>query len=681
VSRSPIDTAHHGYVQMASLLLALLAAGAIAVAASLYACKPCLADFVAQYLSETGPRPGSTLSEATKARLLAIPIKLVAVGILLAAISIVTRYTGARAIASLLRAESRLRFWIAKWVEGMIWYAGQCGGWLFRLATTEAAMLAFVLIVLLTMSLPAIFMSPAGGFHVEGIDLQPAKNLVRHGIYGTLTTRGFDDLTHKSSVGPGIILPNALLFKIFGINAYVSRALHVVYVVGNLLLFYATARKLYGRRVAVMGMYIFTPTVLLMSRGASTMGPEGYTAAIFYTLAGALLWFRAIETKGSVYLILSGLLWGFAFQTKWLFLFALFALILTCVLLRLGARGLGAKSWLVPSCTVGAVTLAWVAFRVADVGLRQEIDHLRLFWTEHMHRAIGFTVGEARPWDIVRPLMTLTQTDFSRVDLWGDLQFFLIIPAILYACIIVARSGFSDYRVLYWLSFALIWFTWWFLFNYDLAETHVLTFVQISQLFIAKLLVDLWDYSSARKGSLLDLIRNPDAGQATMGYLMRAGLICIVLGKVLIPLGEKAGALYTRNVTLTMPYKEMMAYIRENTEQNAVFSGWDWSLPFYVDLDKNGDHIVKDRATYPFEQREAVPEYFIVSPEWPLVKITDEWPSVAGDSLAPVNERRKKFVAEHCTYIKSFGGPKHTWLLYRVKDGVAGVSPRAGYRS
>jgi len=561
-----------------------------------------------------------------------------------------------------------------KCAEGIAWYMGKCGGWVFRLATTDAGMWCFVVIVLLTMSLPAIFMAPAGGFHVESIDLQPAKNLVRHGIYGTLTTRGFDDLTHRSSVGPGIILPNALLFQLFGISPYVSRALHVAYVVGNLLLFYVTARKLYGAKVAVVGMYIFTPTVLQLSRGGSAMGPEGYTAAIFYTMAGALLWFKAIESKKYPYLILSGVLWGLAFQTKWLFLFALFALSLTCALLRFARKGLGLRYWLVPSLVVALLTLAWTGFRIFDVGLRQEITHLNLFWVQHLHRGIGFTLEgiSSRPWEVVRPLMTLTAPGYHNVDLWGDLQFFLVIPALLYACLIVGRSGSSDYRTLYWLSFSVIWFSWWLFFNYDLAETHLITFGQVSQLFIAKLLVDLWEYSWARRESFFSLIRQPDARQATMSYLVRVGIVCIVLGKIFIPLAEKAGALYTRYVTFTIPHDQMMSYIRQNTEQNAVFSGWDWSVPFYVDLDEKGDHIVKDRATYRFEQREAVPEYFIVSPEWPLVKVTDEWPFASSDWEEKANERRKKFVEEHCTFVKSFGGPKHPWLLYRVNnDAVA----------
>jgi len=650
----------------------------MAMAVSLYVCTPCLAEFVAKYLSET-----QQLSEATKARLLAIPIKILGVGILLATTSIVTRYTGARAAAWILRAESRLRDRVIKGVEGVGWYMGKCGGWVFRRALSEAGMWCFVLLVLLTLSLPAIFMSPAGGFHVESIDLQPAKNLARHGIYGTLTTRGFDDLTHRSTAGPGIILPNALLFKVVGVSPYVSRALHVAYVIGNLLLFYGTARKMYGAKVGIVGMYIFTPTVLMLSRGASALGPEGYTAAIFYTMAGALLWFKAIESKKYLYLILSGVLWGLAFQTKWLFLFALFALSLTCALLRFAKKGLGLRYWIVPSLVVALLTLAWTGFRIVDVGLRQEIIHLKLFWAEQMHRGIGFTVEglSRRPWEVVRPLMTLTQTDYHRVDLWGDLQFFLIIPAVLYACLIVARSGSSDYRTLYWLSFSVIWFSWWFFFNFDLAETHLITFGQVSQLFIAKLLVDLWEYSWARRESFFVLMRQPDAAQATMGYLVRVGIVCIVLGKIFIPLAEKAGTLYTRYVTLTVPHEQMMSYIRQNTEQNAVFSGWGWSLPFYVDLDEKGDHIIKDRATYRLEQRDAVPEYFIVSPEWPLVKVTDEWPFAASDWDQKPNERRKKFVEENCTLIKSFGGPKHSWLLYRVKNDAVASRGEVGERS
>ena len=390
MSRLSTEPSHEAQIRTASFALAAL--GILIVALGFYLTGPRIVEFATEYLSDD-----RALSDGTKAWLYTIPMKIIAAGLLVAVASIVTKYTGPLAVSGFLRAEALLIPKITDYFEGSVSFIGKGSARLFRFAATETAMWCFVVLILLTLSVPAIFWSPAGGFHVEGLDLQPAKNLARHGIYGTLTTRGFDELTHRSSVGPGIILPNALLFKTFGINAYVSRALHVAFVIGNILLFYFTARRLFGQKVAILGTYIFTPTVLMMSRGATAMGPEGYTASIFYTMAGALLWFKAVETGKNSYLIFSGLLWGLAFQTKWLFLFALFALILTCSLLRLAKNGLGAKYCLVPLSMVGLVTLAWVAFRIADLGLRQEIVHLQLFWAEHVHRAIGVTTREFFP--------------------------------------------------------------------------------------------------------------------------------------------------------------------------------------------------------------------------------------------------------------------------------------------
>jgi hypothetical protein len=143
-----------------------------------------------------------------------------------------------------------------------------------------------------------------------------------------------------------------------------------------------------------------------------------------------------------------------------------------------------------------------------------------------------------------------------------------------------------------------------------------------------------------------------------------------VIGRVSFPLFGAIEDINAKNNKLVKPYNEMLDYIDKNTEKNAVFSGWIWSMPWYVDLNNGFDRINKDRAIFPFEQREKVPEYFIVSPEWPLVKVTDEWPSVVVESgwSKKQNELRKKFLAEECTFLSSFGGDKFHWLLYKVNN-------------
>ena len=145
-------------------------------------------------------------------------------------------------------------------------------------------------------------------------------------------------------------------------------------------------------------------------------------------------------------------------------------------------------------------------------------------------------------------------------------------------------------------------------------------------------------------------------------------IIIIVLSRAIIPVIEKADFLYGSYDTLVKPYQEMEKYVKNHTEKNAIFSGWWWSMPWYLDFDPKVDRINKDRKNYPFDQREKVPEYFIVSPEWPLVKTTEEWPSVSEGSSWGIksNQKRIQFIKENCILLKKFGGPKFFWLLYKV---------------
>jgi hypothetical protein len=382
---------------------------------------------------------------------------------------------------------------------------------------------------------------------------------------------------------------------------------------------------------------------------------------------GALFWFRSIENKKNVYIYLAGLFWGLSFQTMWLFLFAIFAAILTGIILRLSNNGIRLKYFVIPSFMVILVTLAWFFFRVINVGPRQELVHLQQFWGQHGNRALGTdTVEGLVPvfYTFARPIASLIQ-----IDIWGHFQFFIVIPAVIYAIVLLARNKWSDYKSLFFLSFVIIWFAWWFIFNLDLAKTHIQMVILFSQIFVAKLLYDIWVHSSHNKLGFLHVVKNNELQKgALIYYALKIFVVCLVLGKVFLPLFDGLGTLYTSNQTLTVHYKEMMSFIKNNTEKSAMFSGWKWSLPWYVDLEKNVDRINKDRSAYPPEQREKVPEYFIVSPEWPLEQTVKEWPNVSVDSKQgkKQNEMRKKFVEENCTLLKTFGGDKHKWLLYKV---------------
>jgi hypothetical protein len=626
--------------------------GILIIAAGFYATESRITQFALRFSTH------KALSEQTIPFLYGLRIKIILLGIMSVLLSIFAGYLVLLEDSLVRKIESE------HLIERAASFIGKLLGLIYRIGTNEKFLWCLLILLVISYSIASVLLSSAGGTHVEGIILQPAKNLVRHGIYATLTTRGFDEYTYRISVGPGIILPNAIVFKLFGINVYYSRAIFVAFVIATLILFYYIARDLYGKKVALLALFLIAP----MMTPPLIIGGDPYFPALFYFLIGALYWFKSIDTKKNIFLIISGLFWGLSFQTHWLFLFAIFALIITCIVLRLSNNSPGSKYYLIPTSMVFLVTIAWFFFRILNVGLRREYWHLLQFWGEHGHRAIGVSTEEgsvASIFAFFRPIATLAQ-----VDLWGFFQLFLIIPAILYIIILIGKSKWTDYKNLFFICFVLTWVTWWLIFNYDLPGNHVLIVCLISQLFIAKLLYDIWQYSSAYKDGFLNLVKNKETQESTVFYGLRVIVICIVLGRVLLPVFDTTNKLYNRYLTLTKPYVEMMTYIKDKTEKEAVFSGWDWSMPWYVDLDDTEDHIIKDRTTYPPEQRETVPEYFLVSPEWPLVRVTDEWPNVVvvNKWSNDQNELRKKFVEQNCTLVKTFGGDKHKWLLYKVNN-------------
>ena len=639
-------------VKIIQLLLFIL--GILTIAVGFYSSGPRLIQFIADYLSVD-----KSLSPDTISALNGIGNKIIIAGILLVVFSLLLKYI------TMLWDYITRKIQSTSIIGNFITSIGRIFSFIYRVLSKEKILLGIATVILLGFLIPSIFLNPNGGFHVEGINLQPPKNLAVHGKYATLSTEGFDEYTYRISAGPGILLPDALVFKIFGVNVYYVRALYTLFVLLAALMFYRLAKEMYNKKVAILTLFLLIPLLPLTGNQAA----DAYIPALFYFLVGAHYWFKSIENKKNTHLVLGGLFWGLSFQTQWLFLFAIFAVIVTCIILHFADKGLKSKYYLTPILMVILVTMAWTVFRVLNVGIRQEVHHLYQFWGTHGHRAIGTSteIGAVSSlFSIIRPIESLVQ-----IDVWRDFQFFLTIPAIIYLIILIHKNKWIDFKSLFFLNFTIIWFLWWLFFNFDLPETHFLIIEIMSILFVAKLLYDIWEYSLHSKNNFVDLATNKEIKKESMiFYLVRIIIICLVIGKTTFPLFGYINDMYKYNNNLVRPYHEMISYIDKNTEKDAIFSGWGWSMPWYVDLNNNIDRIIKDRTIFPLDQREKVPEYFIVSPEWPLVKVTDEWPSVIVENKwsKKSNDLRKKFLKEDCTLLKTFGREKFHWLLYKVNN-------------
>jgi hypothetical protein len=523
-------------------------------------------------------------------------------------------------------------------------------------APREAFLLVLLLGIVLAMALWAQAVQPP--FHADGINLQPPSNLLLYGKYATRTAAGFDLETFRISTGPAMLLPTALVYKIFGIHYQHAHKLTLAFFLAFLLLAYRALGRFYGPKTVLLGLLFFAlnPSNIFYgpSNGYIAAG-MGESPALLYFLGGALVWSTALERSSPGKLLLAGILWGLAFQSKWLFLFALPAVVAAWGILALAGRRLPSRVYLLPAAGLAVAPAVFFAMRVHQFGLRGELDHMERLWAQHAGRAAGFSAAEGQIESIfafARPLITLAQVDF-----WAVLGAFLTLPAAVYAVILLKRR--LDPLPLYLLTFTGIWALWWVLFSYDLPLQHLLYIWPFVQIYVAKLLMDGWQAAQTGYQS--------GAGSRFRPLLacLLAAIVLVIVGKTVIPLASDADAISRGSRTLTPAYREMMDYVNRSTEPDAVFSGWSWSTPWWIAIDAN--RTLKDRARYPSEQREAGPEYLMITPEWPVGPATPGWPNMANTSRWTQRQsaRRQEFIDQQCTHLLTTG-TEHTWSIYRV---------------
>lgn len=143
----------------------------------------------------------------------------------------------------------------------------------------------------------------------EGSHLHVPKTLVRHGVYADISSEGYRYYGPTVGVGPTVMLPIALAFRLFGVGLLQGRLVIVAYALVALAAFFALARGLHGRRVALLGL-----TLLLASRTATLTGFGQYHRQF----DGLLDYGRQVlgEVPGTAFLLLGALAWLAALRAE-----------------------------------------------------------------------------------------------------------------------------------------------------------------------------------------------------------------------------------------------------------------------------------------------------------------------------------------------------------------------------
>ncbi len=175
--------------------------------------------------------------------------------------------------------------------------------------------------------------------------------------------------------GPLVIFPIAFTFKLFGIGLFQARFVTSLLSLLCLFVYYRLTLVLYGRLAA-----IFATTLLLFFAAGNEfvsflfLGRQvlGETAALFFFLAGLLLWFKSWEHKSWKVLTGAGLLFGAAMITKSQFnLLTPLIIFLSWLFGFLFLKLLRWRDLLIPAVLCAALMLGWYTYQIVNVGSHQ----------------------------------------------------------------------------------------------------------------------------------------------------------------------------------------------------------------------------------------------------------------------------------------------------------------------
>lgn len=226
----------------------------------------------------------------------------------------------------------------------------------------------------------------------EGSHLHVPKTLVTEGVYADRSSEGYRYFGPTQGVGPTVMLPIALVFRLAGIGLLQARLVMALYLLATIAAFYLLARRLGGLRFALIAVAL----LIAMRGGASTLqfGRQvlGEVPALFFLAAGLTVWFGAGERVAYGRLLLAGVLLGAAIVTKSQFLLAMGpGLLLAWLANMLYYRAAPQRFFIIPGVVTVAMVAAWQLYQVVYLGPSTWQENLALLRTASEGAAFVFS--------------------------------------------------------------------------------------------------------------------------------------------------------------------------------------------------------------------------------------------------------------------------------------------------
>lgn len=346
---------------------------------------------------------------------------------------------------------------------------------------------SYILYVAITLPVLVVFIVTSVSFYStplnydEAYNLQVSAHLAKEGTYSTNgsvfdgTPKPFDPYI---STGPTLLLPIALVFKIFGVDVWQFRiVLNIIYLGFCIVVVWVVSKATKRRKVTTLESYLYGNFALLLCLaflGNAIVGQYGY---LFSTALG--------EPLGLFFIVLSilllqygkvrsaALVLGLAVLTKLLLVLLVpFFLVGLFINNKLGLVG-KLKHTMITALLIAAPSVLFEVYKFISFGLdpSQYLTNVKEFIK-------FFKVGGGDPSVAITPLSimidrtkSLLTVDYSQFNLTSMIIAGLILLAVFRLIVfcfktdIFKRAKASmagiNFPVIYVVFGTLIWFGWW----------------------------------------------------------------------------------------------------------------------------------------------------------------------------------------------------------------------------
>jgi hypothetical protein len=391
----------------------------------------------------------------------------------------------------------------------------------------------------------------------ESAYLQVAKNFGLHGLYAATNLNGEQFPGPVIGTGPTVILPIALLFRLFGPSVVLGRVVIVIYSILTLVMLYLFGEKVVGKRMAILAVLSIFFSQALEYPYLSRM-VMGEVPGLFFIICGIYLWIQ--EQVSIPQLVLIGVMFGCASITKNQYaLFVLPSILILWIADIVYYRRHKWTHFVIPGIIAGVMFAGWTYYVLYILGGPHNF------------------VGELRKTTSIAffniDFDTLSQVTHYLLN-W-EIYGAMLLPSLLYGLLISLRR---DSKGLMWgtiFTFTLLGFGV-FVASSGTAR-YAFAPITLASVFFAGLMHYLTNGLNMDMRSFRDVINGREVSLQTILSLVVIG---ILFGTLVFPTLTRV----KRNLREGDNYVYLVAdYINVNIPKDAVIETWQKELAVLTD--------------------------------------------------------------------------------------------------